>query len=250
MTVILLYKVIYLALFAVSFSVVLGSQAAFAEVVTFDFEMEVTEVNDVDNFLGGTVVPGDVMTGSYTFNTNTPDLDPAVARGQYQIIALSIQVGPISYETNPPLDPDSDVIVVVNDLGNDFYFVSSITLEQLSGPTLPTGEVSAGLTLGDFTETALSDDSLPPSPPPLTSFSGKEGGFQAESLDEEDFVEVISIVTSITKRQTTQVVGGELLPIDSTALMLAGLQTSAIWMLPVLAGAAGVGIAAFKLRRK
>ena len=46
------------------------------------------------------------------------------------------------------------------------------------------------------------------------------------------------------------VVGGEFLPIDSTAIMIAGLQTSAIWMLPVLAGAAGAGIAAFKLRRK
>ncbi len=34
-------------------------------------------------------------------------------------------------------------------------------------------------------------------------------------------------------------VGGELLSIDSTALMLVGLQTSAIWMLPVLAVAAG-----------
>jgi len=45
-------------------------------------------------------------------------------------------------------------------------------------------------------------------------------------------------------------VGGEFLPIDSTALLLAGLQTSAIWMLPVLAGAAGAGFAAFKLRRK
>jgi len=46
------------------------------------------------------------------------------------------------------------------------------------------------------------------------------------------------------------VVGGEFLPIDSTALLLAGLQTSAIWMLPVLVGAAGAGFAAFKLRRK
>ena len=48
----------------------------------------------------------------------------------------------------------------------------------------------------------------------------------------------------------TPVVGGELLPIDNTALLLAGLQTSAIWMLPVLAGAAGAGIAVLKLRRK
>ena len=46
-------------------------------------------------------------------------------------------------------------------------------------------------------------------------------------------------------------VGGELLPIDSTALALAGLQTSAIWMLPVLAGVAGsaFGILYIKSRR-
>jgi len=36
-------------------------------------------------------------------------------------------------------------------------------------------------------------------------------------------------------------VGGEFLPIDNTALLLVGLQSSAIWMLPVLAGAAGAG---------
>jgi len=47
------------------------------------------------------------------------------------------------------------------------------------------------------------------------------------------------------------VVGGELLAIDSTALVLAGLQTSAIWMLPVLAGVAGsaFGILYIKSRR-
>ena len=44
------------------------------------------------------------------------------------------------------------------------------------------------------------------------------------------------------------VVGGEFLPIDTTALMLAGLQSSAIWMLPILAGAAGVGTFYIKTR--
>ena len=46
-------------------------------------------------------------------------------------------------------------------------------------------------------------------------------------------------------------VGGELLPIDSTALLLAGLQSSAIWMLPVLAGVAGsaFGVLYIKSRR-
>jgi len=44
------------------------------------------------------------------------------------------------------------------------------------------------------------------------------------------------------------IVGGEFLSIDSTALLLAGLQSSAIWMLPVLAGAAGVGAYYIKTR--
>jgi len=44
-------------------------------------------------------------------------------------------------------------------------------------------------------------------------------------------------------------VGGELLPIDSTALLLAGLQSSAIWMLPILAGAAGAGAFYIKSRK-
>jgi len=43
-------------------------------------------------------------------------------------------------------------------------------------------------------------------------------------------------------------VGGELLPIDNTALLLAGIQSSAIWMLPAIAGAAGAGAYIIKTR--
>jgi len=43
-------------------------------------------------------------------------------------------------------------------------------------------------------------------------------------------------------------VGGEFLPIENTALLLVGLQSSAIWMLPVLAGAAGAGVYYIKTR--
>ncbi len=44
------------------------------------------------------------------------------------------------------------------------------------------------------------------------------------------------------------VVGGEFSPIDSTALVLAGLQTSAIWMIPVVLS--GIGIGLFVVSRK
>ena len=37
-------------------------------------------------------------------------------------------------------------------------------------------------------------------------------------------------------------VGGELLPIDTTALLLAGTQMNAAWMIPVIVSAIGIGI--------
>ncbi len=43
-------------------------------------------------------------------------------------------------------------------------------------------------------------------------------------------------------------VGGISIPIDTTALLLAGLQSSAIWMLPILVGATGVGAYYIKTR--
>jgi len=43
-------------------------------------------------------------------------------------------------------------------------------------------------------------------------------------------------------------VGGEFLPNNPTALLLAGLQTSAVWIIPVLAGAAGAGAFYIKTR--
>ena len=43
-------------------------------------------------------------------------------------------------------------------------------------------------------------------------------------------------------------IGGEIIPINSASLLLAGLQSMTIWMAPVLAGAAGV--AAFYLKSK
>jgi len=72
-------------------------------------------------------------------------------------------------------------------------------------------------------------------------------GFRVDATDDVSGFGVLDI-TNFDGPQC--VVGGELLPIDSTALVLAGLQTSAIWMLPVLVGAAGAGIAAFKLRKR
>ena len=45
------------------------------------------------------------------------------------------------------------------------------------------------------------------------------------------------------------VVGGMGIPVDSTALLLAGVQGSALWMIPAIV-VAGAGITIFKLKKK
>jgi len=43
-------------------------------------------------------------------------------------------------------------------------------------------------------------------------------------------------------------IGGVIIPIDTTALLLAGVQTNAAWLIPVVLSVAGIGI--FLVRRK
>ncbi len=45
------------------------------------------------------------------------------------------------------------------------------------------------------------------------------------------------------------IVGGELLPINTTALFLAGIQSMSVWMIPTLAGLAGAGVYLTKFRK-
>jgi len=51
-------------------------------------------------------------------------------------------------------------------------------------------------------------------------------------------------------RVTILVVGGEFLSIDTTALFLGGIQSSAVWILPTVAGLAGAGYYLVKFRNK
>ncbi len=43
-------------------------------------------------------------------------------------------------------------------------------------------------------------------------------------------------------------VAGELLPLDSTALFLAGIQSMTVWMIPTILGLAGAGVYLVKYR--
>ena len=57
------------------------------------------------------------------------------------------------------------------------------------------------------------------------------------------------IITALDEDEdVVQFVGGEYFTLDTTALLLAGIQTNAVWIIPVVAFASGIGI--FFVRKK
>ncbi len=50
------------------------------------------------------------------------------------------------------------------------------------------------------------------------------------------------LVYEIETKPIEPSVGGELLPLDTTALLLAGAQMNAAWIIPVIVSAIGIGI--------
>jgi len=236
------------------------------ETITFNFEMTVTEINPLFIDFGLStqqVEVGDLITGSYTFDADMPDLDGFPGTGVYFHDQVRINVDGTIFESPAPF---SDVIVVGDDVGVDFYIVEEFNLQNSDNEDL---NAFFFFELDDENETVFDNDSLPLTPPDLSEFEFNfaiveifEGDFSNGSptslfFSPEDFVQqqgegiqFIGQITSLTL-QVDPPVGGEFLPIDSTALMLAGLQSSAIWMLPVLAGVAGsaFGVLYIKSRR-
>ena len=95
----------------------LDTQSASASIIT----VEVTGIVDeiwVDNglTLDGSVSEGLIMTGSTTYDTDTPDLFPQFDhRGDYQLISISMTVGNYTF-TNDPAHPDDALFKILTSL--------------------------------------------------------------------------------------------------------------------------------------
>jgi len=59
-----------------------------------------------------------------------------------------------------------------------------------------------------------------------------------------------SVVIVTQEIWINRVVAGELLPLDNTALFLAGLSSMSVWMIPAVAGLAGAGVYLVKFRKQ
>ena len=202
---------------------------------TFHFPISTGILNSATNLVvdfGPPILPGDIEPGvTYSMPIGTGNFFNIDAGGGFVD-------GFLDGIKNPEFDPvtiafDNPVGAFGFDMnqlmGNSF----DITIQFTSGPDF----------VGNF---------------PVTQSSSLEFvGFQSEQIDIETVIiqgdgannfDFAFDNFAFGGKGCEIVVGGELLPIDSTALLLAGLQSSAIWMLPILAGAAGASAYYIKTR--
>ncbi len=67
-------------------------------------------------------------------------------------------------------------------------------------------------------------------------------------------IDTIAIIDGINNNvctfQNQRIVAGELLSLDTSALMIAGLTSMTVWMVPAIAGLTGVGVYLVKFRKQ
>jgi hypothetical protein len=159
-----------IAIILAMWGLVLCPSLAEATLITIEIEGVVDYVGDPDGYLEGKIKVGDTFTGSYTYDSDTPDSSPLdLVQGNYWHYAppagISLTVGGFDFKTDP-----ANVefrVALRNDIppgGSDVYSIGSSNNLPLSNGTLVE---SVWWQLNDNTGSALSSDALPTIPPTL-----------------------------------------------------------------------------------
>jgi len=138
-----------------------------AELVTIKIEAVVDSVDDPFGYLEGNITPGDIITGSYTYDLSTPDSNPLGQGADYEHLlppcGISLSVGDFVFQTD--MTNVNFLIEIINNYPPvDNYLVRSHNNLPLSNGT-PIGDIS--WLLEDSTGNALSSDALPTTGPVL-----------------------------------------------------------------------------------
>ena len=180
------------------------SQCGASNMVTFNVNATVREIYDYDNVLSNAIHVGDPITGSYTFNTNTPDSDSTPEYGFYQHTpgsgnyGFDITIANTNLKTNPSTDNFN--IIIANANGNitwDSYGVDNFGAQQpfLNGTVVD----NMGIYLDDPSGTIVNSTNLTDQPPALTGSGYKDlhiGGMRATPY--YSYFSIVATVDSIT----------------------------------------------------
>ena len=149
----------------------LSSAAAKPKSVTINLSAVVDLVDNPNGVPVGTIAPGDVITGSYTYNPKAKDISPGREFGAYTHnqppYGIQLIVGSFSIETDPA-NVDFQIGIANNLNGSDSYSVTSFNNIGTTEPGPGVQLISWGLT--DPTGTALKNDHLQKKAPVLSSW--------------------------------------------------------------------------------
>ena len=169
---------------------VVSAHPALGRLITFEFAGEVTYVQDDNALLPDGVGLGSSFSGSYTFESTTPDSSPdRPTSGLYEgaIVAVAGEVGHVVF-AGPTGTHNS--ISVLNDFipGGFDHYAADAYVDFLSKT------LKFSVTFRDESGTVFLDDSLPLFPPPRESLGPV--GFWLNASSEEFSMrgEVISLV--------------------------------------------------------
>ena len=146
-----------------------------ATIITINLTAEIAEVYDISGLLEGNVNVGDTITGSYTYDSSTPDSNPLETIGSYEHFnapyGVTLSVGGFVFQTDP--DNVDFLVTILNDNnGSDDYTFGSYNNLPLSNGV---GVSFISWALDDYTATALSSDALPTTPPVLEDWESIAG---------------------------------------------------------------------------
>lgn len=192
---------------------------AHASPITFGFTGMVTQdpLLDPSDPFGGSIDAGTEFSGTYTFESTTPDSDPAANSGSYTSSpgSLSVAIG-----GNPFVATDLLNIGVGNDFsGSDFYTV----FVQNTSSADP---FDVSLILQDTDATALGGALLLTGAPALAAF--EIASFFLAGEISGDQVQIDGVLTSLTCLSGCVPGGGTGTPVAepaTLALLVAGLTT-------------------------
>lgn len=172
--------------------------------ITFDFTGTVTQVPVLDpsDPFGDTIAFGTAITGSYTFESTTPDAIPSPDAGSYSMFGppfgMQVDIGGNAFSATDFLN-----IGVANNFSGtvDQY---TVLAQQTSDEPL-----DIELFFEDNTGLALSSDALPTTPPPLLLFQIRS--FSLIGTVDGNQVEIGAQINTLTPAVTQVPVPGTLL---------------------------------------
>jgi hypothetical protein len=140
------------------------------EIVRIGLTAEITYIDQYDQWLNENFKLGDLITGSYTYDTSAPDQNPSSAIGYYLFSeppsGVVLTVNQFVFQTNPD---DVDFLLCLED---NIYGGDYLSLISRRNVTSADGILfnSIGLGFYDYSGKALSGDTLSRMPPVLADW--------------------------------------------------------------------------------